>query len=854
MTAEQIDQGLVDKMVEKAIEECARKLYQGDIQKALKALRRGTGETCGAFSDSLVRQISDRLGRLDTMIKAIFEYEPEYATIHPRAHIGSIHAHRQGINLIVWVERKSADLKTFIDTLEKALVESQRKIGLTETSTAYYTLDIKMVDDQDVNERRGYGLIVSSQLVRSTRVWRRDGKEGDDRFATEMPDEVPETAPEWQASVDLELAPASRIINQALEIEKLPLEDRNSLEYYLTDLKVALIRRLISDQLAYIDVAKKWFTISDLADIFNRRIGYGKIGGKSAGMLLAARILKEVADDELKSSFHVPESFFLGSDLIYIFMAMNGLMHWNNQKYKNEDQIYADFPRLKKDFQAGQFPPEVLNELQAILEKIGPKPLIVRSSSQLEDNFGTSFAGKYDSFFCPNQGTAEENLEALSFAVASTYASTLKPDALLYRRRKGLQDYDERMAVLIQAVQGSQFGRYYFPFGAGVAFSRNIYRWSPEIRREDGFARLVWGLGTRAVERVGDDYARMVALSHPTLQPDDFAEAIRRYSQKHIDLLDLEENLLKTMPIEAVLSPRYPQLRLLAQIEGDGYFTTPRMRVREDDIPKTAVTFYELLNRTDFASNLSKMLRILETHYHGAVDIEFTLETPDPRALEPEVKIVLLQCRPQSYLQPEMIISLPQELQPEDTIFSTHFIVPQGYLTDIRHVLFVVPEAYFALGSSAQRVEVGKVISQVNEALPEKSFICIGPGRWGSTNMDLGVFVSYADVYNAGALVELAGKGVGPAPEPSLGTHFFQDLMEAQIYPLAIHLDAKQTIFRRDFFYDSPNKLAEHIPVSDVMRNCIRLIEVASFRAGHHIDLVMDDEEGIGVAYLTPDS
>ena len=139
---------------------------------------------------------------------------------------------------------------------------------------------------------------------------------------------------------------------------------------------------------------------------------------------------------------------------MYIFMAMNGLMHWNDQKYKAEEQIRAEYPQIQEQFRAGVLPPEVLKELRAILEHIGPKPLIVRSSSQLEDNFGTSFAGKYNSFFCPNQGTLDENLKALTTAIARTYASTLNPDALLYRRSKKLQDYDERMAALIQVVEG----------------------------------------------------------------------------------------------------------------------------------------------------------------------------------------------------------------------------------------------------------------------------------------------------------------------------------------------------------------------------------------------------------------
>jgi hypothetical protein len=130
----------------------------------------------------------------------------------------------------------------------------------------------------------------------------------------------------------------------------------------------------------------------------------------------------------------------------------------------------------------------------------------------------------------------------------------------------------------------------------------------------------------------------------------------------------------------------------------------------------------------------------------------------------------------------------------------------------------------------------------------------VGPGRWGSTNSDLGVFVGYSDIHNAGALVELAGKGVGPAPEPSLGTHFFQDLMEAQIYPLAIPLDEESSIFNREFFYNTPNLLLEFVSANNSLVDCLRLIEVASFKTGHHLELVMDDEIGKAVAFLSADS
>jgi hypothetical protein len=703
------------------------------------------------------------------------------------------------------------------------------------------------VDNEDVTTRRGYGVIVNSIYVRSTQVWaREEAKRWEEIKHTRMS----ERGQDLMAIFDPEFTPESRILEQAIAIDRLPPHKRAPLNRQLQEAKVVLIRRMISDQLTYINIAKEWFTIGDLAEIQKRKIGHGKIGGKAAGMMLATRILNEVADEDVQSCIRIPESYFLGSDLIYLFMAMNGLMHWNDQKYKPEDRIRSEYPQIQEEFQAGEFPPEVLTELQIILEKVRPKPVIVRSSSQLEDNFSTSFAGKYDSFFCPNQGSSQENLDALTNAIARTYASTLKPEALLYRRSKGLQDYDERMAVLIQVVEGEHFGDYYLPTASGVAFSRNIYRWSPQIRPEAGFARLVWGLGTRAVQRLGDDYPHLVALSHPTLQPDDSTEAIRHYSQQQVDLIDLEENTLKTLPIHEVLNPSYAPLNLIAQIEKEGFFITPRIRIQADEISRLAINFFDFLNRTDFASLLYRILRSLEKNYHSALDVEFTVHLPEPRAIDPPVQITLLQCRPQSYLQEILPPLIPEDLSEESILFSTSFMVPRGFLTDIRYVLFIKPKAYFALGSSAERNRISQTITRLNTLLEDKSFICIGPGRWGSTNLDLGVYVSYADIHNTGALVELSGREIGTGPEPSLGTHFFQDLMEAQIYPLAVPLDDETTIFNWDFLNQAPNVILDFLDGDETIVDCVRLIDIQAYRAGQHVELIMDDEQGQAIAFL----
>jgi hypothetical protein len=841
-----LDQAFADKMVERAIVECAEAHFAGDVRRMRLALLKGQCEYCGILAESLVRQIGEYLGQVDGTVKAVYRFGALPGSLASESDSAT------GIHFLVWAARRSAALTALADTLKAVLATSQRKLGCAKARPECYALDMEVVDDQDVQERRGLGLLVDRPSLRADLVWRRPAE--------------PEAAvaePEGLASpgryvlpdsFDPDIIPESRLIDHALMIERLPPRDRATLDHHLTELKVTLIRRVISDQLNYINIAKEWFSVADVAAIYRRRIGFGRIGGKSAGMLLAGRILQEVAGEAIKKCVSVPDSFFLGSDLMYIFMAMNGLMHWNDQKYKPEDQIRADYPQIQEDFAAGDFPPEIRLELLAMLAEIGPRPLIARSSSQLEDSLGTTFAGKYDSHFCPNQGTPQENLQALTHAIAQTYASTFKPDALLYRRSRGLQDYDERMAVLIQVVQGETWNRYYFPFGSGVAFSRNLYRWAPQIRREAGFARLVWGLGTRAVERVGDDYPRLVALSHPTLQPDSSPEAIRHYSQQYVDLIDLEENRFKTLPIREALSPKYPPLRLLAQVERDGYFSRLQSIISPSDVPRLAITFDELLSRTAFPSLLSELLQILEKHWHSGVDVEFTVHVPDAQTVPSEVRISLLQCRPLPSLRTAYRVSLPANLASEDIVIASNFIVPQGYLPSIRHVVFVPPEAYFKLPTPLARNQLGRLIGQLNAALGKKAFVCVGPGRWGTENVDLGVYVGYADVCNAGALVELSGKEVGPAPEPSLGTHFFQDLMEAQIYPVVVNLDREETVFNRQFFYNTPNRLPDRVKVPGELAAALRVIDVADFRPGHHLEVIMDDEKGRTVAFVAPDS
>lgn len=645
-----------------------------------------------------------------------------------------------------------------------------------------------------------------------------------------------------------ELAPQDMLFEQAEMIETMPQEERRRYEARLQELKAVLIRTMISDQLKYIRIARQWFKVEDLRDIRMRKIGGGKIGGKAAGMLLAMRVLKETAPPEIRNRFRLPESYYLGSDVFYNFLTFNNLIHWNDQKYKTEDQMHADYPTLCDDFANGQFPAEIIESLDQILLGAGDRPLIVRSSSLLEDNFGTSFAGKYESIFLPNQGGHDQKLSALTKAISKIYASVLNPDALMYRHHKELADYDERIGILIQIVEGETTGRYYFPHAAGVAFSRNLYRWSPQIKQNEGFLRLVWGLGTRAVDMLADDYPRLVALSHPRLHSSSDVRNIKRYSQQNVDVIDLEGNTFATISARQILNPDYAPLRYIAQVEEEGSLIPIRSRLAPPE--KMLITFDGLLARTPFAASMRAALTLLEANYGSPVDTEFTVKIINPDD-QPEVQITLLQCRPQSHIQGVADVQIPSDLQDENIIFSSQTMVPHGAVESIRYVLYVPSEGYFKLESQEERTQLERAIGQLNSALKDEVFIAVGPGRWGTSTPDLGVHVAYSDIYNSRALVELAGEKVGASPEPSFGTHFFQDLMEANIYPLAVFLDDANTIFKREFFYETPNHLMDYISIENPrVIAALRLIAVSDYRPGAHMDLFMDANKGRAVAFL----
>jgi pyruvate, water dikinase len=615
--------------------------------------------------------------------------------------------------------------------------------------------------------------------------------------------------------------------------------------------RVSLIRRLLSEHPAYISAAKQYISVDDFFGLLRRVIhptgSHGKLGGKAAGMLLASHVVRKAPDGTgLLASVKTPRTWYLTSDVILSFIESNDLEEIIEIKYEDIGHVRQEYPYIVNVFKNSPLPPEIINGLSVALDDLGERPLIVRSSSLLEDRLGTSFAGKYKSLFLANQGPKTERLAALVDAITEVFASTFGPDPIEYRAEHNLLDLHEEMGVLIQEVAGTRVGKYFFPAFSGVAFSNNEYRWSRRLRREDGLIRMVPGLGTRAVDRLSDDYPVLLAPGQPSLRPNVTIDEKVRYSPRMMDVINLESNALETVAVRDLLregAGEYPMLRYLASVAREDRLEEARPYGFDPEKDHIVMTFEGLIARTPVIEQLRSILETLQNELRMAVDIEFAHDGTD---------LYLLQCRPQSYEPTSQPALIPHGVETDLILFTAHRHVANGAVSGITHLVYVDPQKYADIPDRADLLNVGRVVSRLNVLLPKRQFILMGPGRWGSRgDIRLGVSVTYSDINNSAMLVEIARRKRDYVPEPSFGTHFFQDLVEASIRYLPLYPDEPGVMFNEPFLSTSENILGELVPEFAAYADVVRVIDVRRSAGGKTLQVLMNGEAGEALALFT---
>ncbi|RPJ07668.1 MAG: pyruvate, phosphate dikinase, partial [Spirochaetaceae bacterium] len=454
----------------------------------------------------------------------------------------------------------------------------------------------------------------------------------------------------------------------------------------VSSLKSQLLRMAFTRDPRILKLAEKYFSLSRLVEVGKRMIGTGLVGGKSIGMLLAREIL--VHNDPAWDKMLEPhDSFYIGSDVFYSYLIQNGCW-WLRRRLIKAGILRNSAEEVRNKLMNGTFPEEILSQFEEMLGYFGQSPIIVRSSSLLEDAYGNAFSGKYESVFCANQGTPGERLEAFLEAVRTVYSSTLTFEALSYRNHRGLLESDEQMALLVQRVSGTRHDNLYFPELAGVAFSFNPYVWSRDIDPASGVMRLVFGLGTRAVDRCDDDYTRVVSLSSPLKRPVGELVEISRFSQHKVDLLDLEKNLHVTRDFTEVCK-HSQDIRLDLVATRDGEATR---RMEEQNIRGEApfiLTFDKILSNTRFVEDMKRLLQTLQKAYEYPVDIEFTANFNEDQGYS----INLLQCRPFQVKDEQAVVKTPENLKPDSVIMrSAGPIIGTSAAVQVDRLVYVVPE------------------------------------------------------------------------------------------------------------------------------------------------------------------
>ena len=549
----------------------------------------------------------------------------------------------------------------------------------------------------------------------------------------------------------------------------------------------------------------EFLTLDDLLSVRTRMIGTGTIGGKALGMLLSRAVVRRDAP-ELSEKLEAHDSFYVGTEVFDTFLVHNGLW-WLRHRQRDPATYLQGVDEARERVMAGHFSPSTLRQFEGMLDYFGEWPFIVRSSSRLEDRYGNAFAGQYDSVFCANRGPWDKRLADLLDAVRHVYASTVSEKALRYRQRRGLLDQNEQMALLIMRVSGTAGSRYFYPHAAGVGLSINPYPWNPRIDMQAGVIRLVAGLGTRAVDRADDDYTRLIALNEPELRPETSFGAIARHAQRRMDAIDIGEGRLVSGSF--------------SDMAGDqAGFPLDLFTTRESPGKPAFLTFDRLIGKTSFVEDLRGILQHLHAAYRHPVEIEFALNVTEDGGH----RINLLQCRPMQVRRVEGVTSVEPPGDVPTIVAARGAVIGPGRVIHPDRIIYVVPSVYGRL-NQGERLAVTRLVGHINQASRDRRPLMLGPGRWGTRDAWLGLPVVFSEINHVVALCEIVDMHGNLTPDVSLGTHFLNELIEADMLYFALFPRRAGNRIDEAAILARPNRLMDIVTDAGAWSDAVRVVD-----------------------------
>lgn len=507
------------------------------------------------------------------------------------------------------------------------------------------------------------------------------------------------------------------------------------------------------------------------------RMGDGSLGGKARGLAFLNRLIEKhsLTDRYENISISIPRSIVISTESFDEFILENGLQYVIDSEL-SDDEILSEFV-------ASRLPEGLISGLKTYLKTVDT-PLAVRSSSKLEDSNYQPFAGVYSTYMIPHVDNKDMMLRILDKAIKSVYASVFYNGSRTYIQTTGNLQSEEKMAVVIQNICGSEHNGLYYPLISGVGRSVNFYPIGGE-RMEDGIVNVVFGLGKSVVEggktlRFSPEFPKKILqLSQPYLA--------MRDSQKMMFALDLRPGAFKISRNEGVNLAHIPVTEVIPDYANSNLVFSTYSAVNSRIVPGVEesgariVSFDAILKygKYPLAKALSEIMDICRKELLCEVEIEFAADV----APSGKLSLKLLQVRPISSYSAEQEVNFDELKTSLGTLFlESGKALGNGFVNDVSHIVYIAPDKFNSLSTR----EIAAELAEINNTFKSRNegYILIGPGRWGSSDPNLGIPVIWSDISEAKMIVEYSMPGF--QVEPSQGTHFFQNITSLGVGYLSI--------------------------------------------------------------------
>lgn len=611
-------------------------------------------------------------------------------------------------------------------------------------------------------------------------------------------------------------------------------------------LRTWLARTLLTADEVVIKRATKVISLTDYLELSKRMIsmpdGVGRCGGKMTGALLGFKIASQVCSGtDARFPISPLDSYYLTQDVFEAIIEANELKHLHRYRFEDPATIGRYESEVDEAFRSITFPDEIETQLRKYIATLDDTPIVVRSSSFLEDGARAPFIGKYKSKVCLLRGTPEEKLAQLKSEIGEVYASVFSAKAITYREKMGLLNAEENMAIGLTRMVGTKVGNYFLPCFAGVGYSFNDYPLDENEEPSDGLLRLVAGLGIAAVDLHTGNSPRYVSLSRPTANVAGADIGLKlRMCQQRIFAVDMTSgDLVSDLALSDLLTGSYPNLfsELASSIDiNDGAL---RMGIRGAGA-SSVITFDGMVNNRGFTGQMKAILAKMREVYGGEVDIEFASDGES---------LTILQARDLLTYPDVKTVNIPAHVRQEDIVFTIKRMVPTAEVYNISEIVYVRPEIYSSPSSYNNWAKVVRVLSALNGKLSPRGYLLLGPGRWGTGKSDakLGIPIDTHQFDNARGLAEIIDPQAGHYHVPSQGSHFAGALREYEILPLTIFRQDSGVIFNNDFLINSENELPRLVPEAGEFADLIRVVRPSCDRRFH---LSMSRKAKFGIVYI----